>query len=182
MRAVSTGKTSSLSTSLVVTSLGFHGEPTAPYYDSALGHLRTLSGRIVSSSGHVLKNVYASGWAATGAKGVLASTMINSYATADTLLEDWMPQIGATSTTSRSSPSGQAVLSEDLVETVLNPNSHPEDPPQEVQDGLKEGLVSDYGDWKAVDAEEVRRGEALGKERERMGWEEARVFLKRQFR
>ena len=48
---------------------------------------------------------------------------------------------------------------------------------REVLAGLREGRVIEFADWKKVDAEEVRRGEALGKERERMGWEEAREFL-----
>lgn len=39
--------------------------------------------------GTTLKNVYASGWAATGAKGVLASTMMDAYGVADTIISDW---------------------------------------------------------------------------------------------
>jgi len=38
-----------------------------------------------------------------------------------------------------------------------------------------------YEDWKKVDVEEVRRGgevgKEVGKERERMGWQEARALL-----
>ncbi|GLB39311.1 putative reverse transcriptase (RNA-dependent DNA polymerase) [Lyophyllum shimeji] len=37
-----------------------------------------------------LHNVCASGWAATGTKGVLAATIINAYAVADTILSDWL--------------------------------------------------------------------------------------------
>ena len=62
---------------------------------------------------------------------------------------------------------------------MMNPDPHPEDPPPEIEDALREGLVVDYEGWKAVDAEEVERGEVIGKERERMGWEEARAFLAR---
>ena len=177
LRAIPTGETSTLPTSLVITSLGFHGEPTAPFYDPALKHLRTISGRIVSASGTTVKNVYSSGWAATGAKGVLAATMINAYAVADTVLSDWMPKNGAASITPVSLPLEQGVVEDGVEGVTMNPNPHPEDPPPEIRDGLKEGLVTEYGDWKAVDAEEVRRGEVMGKERERMGWEEARMFL-----
>jgi hypothetical protein len=46
-----------------------------------------------------------------------------------------------------------------------------------VQKALEEGMVTNYADWKKVDEEEVRRGEAIGKERERMGWVEASKFL-----
>ncbi|KAF8808847.1 ferredoxin/adrenodoxin reductase [Phlegmacium glaucopus] len=152
-RAVPTGETSILSTDLVITSLGFHGEPTANFYDPGLGHLRTVSSRIITSSGTILKNVYASGWAATGAKGVLASTMMDAYGVADTVISDW-----------------QSNAKEDGQNRILNL----EVPPQEVLKALKEGLVTEYADWKKIDEEEVRRGGVIGKERERMSWFEAR--------
>jgi adrenodoxin-NADP+ reductase len=154
-RAIPTGETSTLSTDLVITSLGFHAEPTASFYDPGLGHLRTVSGRIITSSGTTLKNVYASGWAATGAKGVLASTMMDAYGVADTIISDWKTN------------------AEDGQNGILNL----EEPPLEVQRALKKGLVTEYADWKKVDKEEVRKGEAIGKERERMGWVEASKFL-----
>jgi hypothetical protein len=56
---------------------------------------------------------------------------------------------------------------------MMNPRPHPDDLPLEVQASLAEGWVTEYGDGKAVDAEEVRRG----KEHERMGWEEVSTFL-----
>ena len=49
--------------------------------------------------------------------------------------------------------------------------------PPEVEEAVRDGRVTQFFDWKAVDAEEVRRGEAMGKERERMVWEDARKFL-----
>ena len=161
-RAVPTGKTSILSTSLVVTSLGFHGEPTASFYDPGLGHLRTLGARIITDKGVGLKNVYASGWAATGAKGVLASTMMDAYAAADTILRD---------TLAGSEPA------ELIEETILNPEPDLEAVPVEVEQGIMEGTIMQYGDWKKVDEEEVRRGREAGKERERLSWEEMRLFL-----
>ena len=154
-RAVPTGETSTLSTDLVITSLGFHGEPMVNFYDPGLRHLRTVSGRVITSSGTTLKNVYASGWAAMGAKGVLASTMMDAYGVADTVISDWKAS------------------TEDEQDRILTL----EEPPLEVQRGLKEGLVTDYTDWKRIDEEEVRRGEVVGKERERMDWVEASKFL-----
>ena len=155
-RAVPTKETSTLPTDLVITSLGLHGEPKAVYYDRGLGHLRNISGRITDGAGTILNNIYASGWAATGAKGVLASTMMNAYGVADTIISDWAANKHA----------GQE-------DKVLNLD----EPPEEVQTALKEGLVTNYTDWKKIDEEEVRRGEAIGKERERMGWFEASKFL-----
>jgi adrenodoxin-NADP+ reductase len=164
-RAVPTGETSTLPTSLVVTSLGFHGEPTASFYDPGLGHLRTLGARVITNDGHALKNVYASGWAATGAKGVLASTMINAYAAADTILGDVLPD-------------REPEEPKDLIEeVVLNTTPDLDSVPREVEKGLEEGLITQYADWKKVDEEEIRRGQAAGKERERMGWEEAKMLL-----
>ena len=176
-RAISTGETSSLSTSMVIMSLGFHAEPSFSVYDPALGHLRTLSGRVVTSAGKVLKNVYASGWAATGAKGVLAATMINAYAIADKILSDWMSTAQRFGTTL--APPDHAVVDSEVAENMLNTDPHPEHPPQEIVDGLRDGSVTNYDDWKVIDAEEVRQGGVLGKERERIGWEEARTFLAR---
>jgi len=161
-RAVPTGKTSILPTSLVVTSLGFHGEPTASFYDPGLGHLRTLGARIITDEGLGLKNVYASGWAATGAKGVLASTMMSAYAAADTILRDTLPS------------SEPAELIEEI---VLNPEPDLDTIPVEVEQGLMEGTITQYGDWKRIDEEEMRRGREAGKERERLSWEEMRLFL-----
>jgi len=47
----------------------------------------------------------------------------------------------------------------------------------EVEQGIMEGTIMQYGDWKKVDEEEVRRGREAGKERERLSWEEMRLFL-----
>ena len=49
--------------------------------------------------------------------------------------------------------------------------------PEEVLDAQEMGRVTDYNDWRKIDQEEIRRGEKIGKERERMNWEEARAFL-----
>ncbi|EPQ53049.1 FAD/NAD P-binding domain-containing protein [Gloeophyllum trabeum ATCC 11539] len=192
-RAVLTSETSFTTTDLVVTSLGYHSEPTMPFYDPALGHLRNVSGRVVcvpednAGSTSVLKNVYASGWAATGAKGVLASTMMNAYAVADTILSDYFAALpgsvpGASVQTIPVSPpepsSGDLAESDGAVgKTVMNASPHPEDPPAEIVELVKQGSVTSYEDWKRVDEEEQRRGREKGKERERIRWEEARRFL-----
>ncbi|KAH6879679.1 ferrodoxin-NADP(+) reductase [Coprinopsis sp. MPI-PUGE-AT-0042] len=163
-RAVLTGESSSINTDLVVTSMGFHGEPTASFYDPSLGHLRTLSNRIINTTGQTLRNVYASGWASTGAKGVLASTMMNAYDVAQTIIAD------------HETSSSVELEFED----VLNPNPDLESIPAEVQEGVGEGRVVQYPDWKRIDEEEIRRGQVLGKERERMQWDEAsRLILGR---
>ena len=144
-----TEKTSILPTDLVITSLGFHGDPSSLFYDRKLGHIPNYFGRLPDQ---VYCTFYTSGWAATGAKGVLASTMMNAYGVADTIVSDWAAN-------------------------GWNKTLNLDEPPLEVQRALKEGLVTNYADWKKIDEEEVKRGEAIGKERERMGWVEASRFL-----
>lgn len=183
-RAAPTGETSSLSTSLVVTSLGHRAEPNATWYDPALGHLRTLGGRVLDAAGRTVRNVYASGWAAMGAKGVLASTMMDAYAVADVILRDAFPgedvrtvPAGDIDIGAATNKAGKGETEQGLVTDVMGKEVEHDAPPPEVQAAWREGKITDYEDWKAVNAEEVRRGELAGKERERMGWEEARAFL-----
>lgn len=162
--AVPTGEVSSISTDLVVTSLGFHAEPLLDFYDPTVRHLRTVAGRLVNAKGEVLQNAYASGWASTGAKGVLASTMMNAYGITDTIIADWRATSG--------------YPGQNSFKGLLNSNPVLDDIPAEVQRGLRDGIVTQYEDWKKIDSEELRSGSKLGKERERMGWVEAHRFLR----
>ncbi|KAJ7116035.1 ferredoxin adrenodoxin reductase [Mycena epipterygia] len=155
-----------LRTSLVVPSLGFHAEPGAPFFDPARGHLRAEKGRVIGEEGKAVRGVYASGWAATGARGVLASTMMDAYAVADAVIQD----AGA----------GAGELAVDAIdELAMNAAPADELPPPLVREACAAGRVVEYADWKKVDEEEVRRGAVLGKERERMGWADAAAFLGR---
>ncbi|KAL0576910.1 NADPH-adrenodoxin reductase [Marasmius crinis-equi] len=184
-KAIPTGVTTQLPTDLVITSLGFHGESfTLPsssssspdLYSPTLGHLRTLppTNRLVSPdpSGHILKHMYASGWAAMGAKGVLAATMMDAYSVADEgILKDVV-------LADQEVESGK--LEEEL---LLNPEQTTVDLdtlPSEIQNGLSEGSVTTYDDWRKVDEAERTRARD-GKERERMSsWEEVSSFLRQQ--
>ncbi|RPD56878.1 FAD/NAD-P-binding domain-containing protein [Lentinus tigrinus ALCF2SS1-7] len=176
-RAVPTGESSTLETDLVITSLGHRSEPSAPWYEPGLGHLRAMSGRVVNADGRIVRNVYASGWAAMGARGVLASTMMDAYAVADTILRDHFPG-EAVQTMAAGAPESAAdkAAAEHAIE-ILPKEVDLEAIPPDVEAGLEEGRVTDFEDWKKVNAEEIRRGQELGKERERMEWEEARDFL-----
>ncbi|TDL13422.1 FAD/NAD-P-binding domain-containing protein [Rickenella mellea] len=181
-RSLPTGQTSSLSTDLVITSLGYHASPTDAWYDPALGHIRNVQGRVVDAAGEVMRNVYASGWAASGARGVLASTMMNAYAVADTILMDRFPGEGGRGLALAAGPvvpPTSVGVSNAGARELLNadPDLDLDGMPGEVEDAVKMGRVTQYGDWKRIDEEEVRRGQKLGKERERMGWEEAQKFI-----
>lgn len=190
-KAIPTGHTSTLRTDLIYTSLGYTSAPTDAWFDPSLGHIRNTGGRVVDEEGRLVRGVYASGWAAVGAKGVLASTMLDAHTVVDTILSDLRTQdpraLPLTQPDSESSqvqttpiqpvafPSTASAL--DDVVHLLNPKADSESLPSEVLDGVMTGNVMDYASWKKVDAEEVRRGEASGKERERMEWEEARTFI-----
>jgi adrenodoxin-NADP+ reductase len=169
-RAVPTGETSVLRTDLVVTALGHHADPSTVYYDPTLGHLRTDRGRVLDGAGRALRRVYASGWAATGARGVLGATLMDAYAVADTILADYHDDRRSAAAVPLKSEafSDDALVADDVdLESV----------PSEVDEGVKGRRVVQYNQWKKIDAEEMRRGAATGKERERMGWEEAHEFL-----
>ncbi|KAM6499132.1 FAD/NAD-P-binding domain containing protein [Amanita muscaria] len=174
--SVPTGITSQLHTSLVVTSLGFQADPSStPFYDPQLRRFRTLpGGRVVENQGgRVIKNVYGSGWAAGGAKGVLASTMMDAYNVAETMVEDL---VASDATDSVASPSSYIGVQNDILE-IMNPSASLYSLPPEIASALPERKVVEFKDWKKVDGEEVKRGQESGKERERMGWEEVKDFL-----
>ncbi|KZV63481.1 FAD/NAD(P)-binding domain-containing protein [Peniophora sp. CONT] len=157
-RAAPTGATSSLKTNLVVTALGQASDPNTPFYDGAVRHINADPvGRVLDANGQPWRDVYSTGWAAMGARGVLATTMMHAYGVADLIAT--LPEDRA----------GEKFMASDVAldHTVPDP----------VAEGLKNGLVTTYEDWKLVDAEEVRRGEAKAKERERMDWDQARRFL-----
>ncbi|KAK6992274.1 mitochondrial NADPH:adrenodoxin oxidoreductase [Favolaschia claudopus] len=138
--------------------------PATPFFDATLGHLRTQAGRILDKQGRVLHNVYASGWAANGAKGVLATTMMDAYAVADVVSGDIMN-------------TEQVQISPSEQEFVMNLTPTDDEPPSLVGEACAARRIITYADWKRVDQEEIRRGELLGKERERMDWEAAQAFL-----
>ncbi|KAI9449457.1 FAD/NAD-P-binding domain-containing protein [Lactarius psammicola] len=167
-RAVPTGVTSVQHTDLVVAALGHHADPAAAYVDPALGHLRTgRGGRVLDDTGHALRHVYASGWAATGARGVLASTMLDAYAVADAILRDY--HFGDAREAPVPEYSEDTLVADDAVDL--------ESVPEEVEEGVRTRRVVQYDQWKKIDAEEVRRGAEMDKERERMSWDEAHEFL-----
>jgi adrenodoxin-NADP+ reductase len=167
-RGVPTGETSALDAGLVVPALGHRAEPGAPWIEPALGHIRTSGpgggGRVLNAGGALVRRVYASGWASMGARGVLAATMRDAHEVAAAILTD----DGDGVSTVEQGRDVEAVMAEDVMD---------DEPPVEVQKGVKEGVITTYQDWKKVDEEEVRRGRERGKERERMGWGEARAYL-----
>lgn len=157
-RAAPTGATSALKTDLVITALGQASDPNTPFYDGAVRHVHADSvGRVLNADGKPFRDVYSTGWASMGARGVLATTMMHAYG------------VAALIATQPGGHAGEKFMAQDV---ALDHSV-----PEPVEKGLKDGVVTTYDDWKLVDVEEVRRGEAKGKERERMDWDQARTFL-----
>lgn len=150
-RAVSTSQTVASQTDLIVNSVGYRSEPVEPeWFDGMLGRVHQQGSRVLDSRDKTVNGVYASGWAANGAKGVLATTLMDAYLVAERLLED------------------------NMATGVEHPTLEP-GVPKELNTPDKR--VISYDDWKRIDAEEIRRGEKMQKERERMIWPEINNFL-----
>ncbi|KAH7341001.1 hypothetical protein B0J17DRAFT_341939 [Rhizoctonia solani] len=165
LSAVPTGETETVPTDLVIASVGYRTPVIHPdWHDKRLGRVRHVDGQVVREDGTVVRGVYASGWAANGARGVLASTMWNAYSVAEKILSD------AAATVVSNPQSETGVAPDDGVALKGEPGL----PPQVVDAGKS---VVSYPDWKRIDAEEIRRGGEVGKERERMSWEEVVEFL-----
>ena len=174
-RAVPTGEEEYTATDLVVTALGHRAEDGAPWLDAQAGHVRAERGRVLDAEGRVVRGAYASGWAAMGARGVIASTMMDAFAVAETILRDALPGAWAAEGREAEAEGREETVLEGLGKGDVGPDAVPPD----VEAGVRDGRVTQFPDWFAVNAEEIMRGEAMGKERERMVWEEARDFLAR---
>ncbi|KAF8586699.1 nucleotide-binding domain-containing protein [Ramaria rubella] len=169
-RLTSTSENWDIHTDLIVTSLGYAGD-AALFGDGdtaqpAFTSIPTLSGGRIP---HMPRN-YAVGWAAHGAHGVLAGTMLDAYAVADSIIQDW----------SKGTPDPDTLPSDlsqplipllPLVDTI-SPSALNATPL------FSQGGPSiDYDTWQAIEAEERRRGEAKGKARERMDFADVMAYL-----
>jgi len=191
-RAQATGDTETIQTDLTVMSMGYTGEPMSAsgnpessWFDPTLGHLRTRAGQVFSGPSTRLKNVFAAGWAAHGARGVINTTMMDSYAVAQRIVGSYI-ESGDLSPdeipTSRVGIRGLVMSPEDVEEVeVMNSRASAYSIPPEILTGLQQkdggGRVFTYRDWKQVDEVEQQRGKEHEKERERMGyWDAVKVL------
>lgn len=127
--------------------------------------------------GKVMPNVYAAGWAARGAKGVLGTTMLDAHAVGEAIVEEWLS--GAEGADARAGALADVYALEGGGEAgELKLDSLPAD----VQKGLEHGVgrnVVSYEDWLEIDREEVERGKAVGEERVRLTWQDVKQILRR---
>lgn len=139
-QAVPTGDTEDLPCGLVLSSVGYKSRPIDPSvpFDCKLGVIPNAEGRVLGVPG-----VYCSGWVKRGPTGVIATTMADSFQTGQTLLRD----LKAGQLPGEPRPGWTAI------EGLLRSR------------GVR--AVS-FSDWEKLDAEEVSRGQAAGKPREKL--------------
>ncbi|CAJ1081140.1 NADPH:adrenodoxin oxidoreductase%2C mitochondrial [Xyrichtys novacula] len=140
-RAVLTGEVEDVTCGLVISSIGYKSLPidASVPFDSHRAIVPNIMGRVQQATG-----LYCSGWLKTGPTGVIATTMNNSFDTARSVVEDMDSRRLDVSAGKPGSQSISALLDERGVKPVL------------------------FSDWEKIDALETRRGEAIGKPREKL--------------
>ncbi|XP_023692653.2 NADPH:adrenodoxin oxidoreductase, mitochondrial [Paramormyrops kingsleyae] len=140
-RAVPTGEVEELKCGMVISSIGYRSlciDPAVPF-DHHKAIIPNTVGRVQPGAG-----LYCSGWVKRGPTGVIATTMNDSFDTARSLLQDIEAGVIDVSSVK---PGSRAVLSS--LESR----------------GVK--WVS-FSDWEKIDKEEVRRGQRVGRPREKI--------------
>jgi ferredoxin--NADP+ reductase len=140
LRAVGTGETRVLECGLFFRSIGYwcYSIPSVPY-DHERGIVPNVGGRVVED-GRPVRGLYVAGWIKRGPSGVIGTNKADAAKTVANLLEDaraWEPC---------------------------------DYPAREAIDALLAARgcrVVRFEDWKKIDAAEVRRGQAVGKPREK---------------
>ncbi len=158
-----TGETVTTATDMVISSVGYQSEPLhsagpSPSssglvdegrlvhlpFDSSRKIVPNRGGRIIDpTTQQPIPGAYVSGWLARGPNGVIATTMMDAYSVADLILSDLH---------SSSSPDGQE-RGGDLLEKLRKEETN---------------RVVAFEGWRRIDEEEKRRGEKLGKLREKV--------------
>ncbi len=135
-----TGQTLDLPCGLVFRSVGYRGVQIAGLpFDDRRGVIPNDRGRVLDH-GVPVPGVYVVGWIKRGPSGVIGTNKPDSIETVDRLLED-IQELPPCNTPD---PIG--------VHTLL------------AQRGVR---IVEFNDWRRIDSEEVARGEALGKPREK---------------
>ncbi|XP_018424086.1 PREDICTED: NADPH:adrenodoxin oxidoreductase, mitochondrial [Nanorana parkeri] len=139
--AVSTGETEDISCGLILSSIGYIGVPISPSvpFLHKNGIIPNSLGRVQGAPG-----LYCSGWVKRGPTGVIATTMNDSFDTAQSLLED----IKSGALDCSGTRLGASAISELLLLRGIQPVS--------------------FSDWEKIDAVETARGAEVGKPREKI--------------
>ncbi|KAB5555777.1 hypothetical protein PHYPO_G00038020 [Pangasianodon hypophthalmus] len=140
-RALPTGQTQDLECGLLISSIGYKSLPIDPSvpFNSRTSTVPNEMGRVSHTGG-----LYCSGWVKRGPTGVIATTMNDSFETARVLLKD---------------------VDSGTLDVSVNKAGA-----QEITGLLKSRGVRpvSFSEWEKINSEEMRRGEALGKPREKV--------------
>ncbi len=139
-KAVGTGITSDLPAQLVLESIGYKSCPIqgAPF-DSKRGIIPNQLGQVLDAPG-----LFVCGWLKRGPSGIIGTNLVDAEQTVDTMVcsQGSFPQKLA------EQPGGRMALKRLLDERKIE--------------------IVDFKGWEAIDAEEIRRGNAVGKPREKI--------------
>ena len=136
-------KTSELQTGLAFRSIGYKAEPL-PGMDALHIPFDEKSGTIPNEEGKVMSDMpgnsrlYCAGWVKRGPTGVIATTMEDAFATAESIVRDWASEPKETE------KSGWDGIKDQIPQSHIN-----------------------WDDWLKIDAVEKERGRLKGKEREK---------------
>lgn len=135
------GETVTLDAGLVLSSIGYRGAPVADLpFDAAAAVIPNTAGRVVDpDSGRAVRGAYVTGWIKRGPTGFIGTNKSCAMQTVSTLVDDF--NAGALA-----APAARPAALAKLVR-----ERQPE--------------VVDADGWRAIDAAEVARGEAVGRPR-----------------
>jgi ferredoxin--NADP+ reductase len=141
-KARGTGEKETIPCGLFFRSVGYRGIPVEGVpFDEQGGIIPNKEGRVIDNKGDVFPGLYAAGWIKRGPSGVIGTNKPDSEETVRHILED----AGELAPCGR--PDTEALIG------IL---------------GVKKIKVVRFPDWKKIDAEEIRRGLAAGKPREKI--------------
>ncbi|KAF2862503.1 FAD/NAD(P)-binding domain-containing protein [Piedraia hortae CBS 480.64] len=150
IRVVPTGEKTLVHSPLAFRSIGYRSTPLSGLeelgveFDEIRGIVPNDPwGRVMGKEGRPVKGLYCAGWVKRGPTGVIARTMEDAFATADSVVKDY--KLGVLGEESKGGFDG---LSKVLKERNLRPVS--------------------WDDWLAIDKVERQRGGEKGKEREKL--------------
>lgn len=140
-KARGTGEKETIPCGLFFRSVGYRGLPLEGVpFDEQAGVIPNTEGR-VTGQGEVVPGLYAAGWIKRGPSGVIGTNKPDSEETVRHILED------ARDLTPCAQPDTEALIG------LLR---------------MKKIKAVRFSDWQKIDAEEIRRGVAIGKPREKI--------------
>ncbi|XP_034249133.1 NADPH:adrenodoxin oxidoreductase, mitochondrial-like [Thrips palmi] len=138
-QAIATGKTEEIPCGMVLRSIGYKSVCADPTVP-----FDSKRGKVMNVNGRVDKGVYSAGWLSTGPVGVILTTMSNAFETGSNVVTDVKNQVIDTSVKKHGFSSINSKLKAKGVQVVS------------------------FEDWEKIDQEEIKRGKAVGKPREKI--------------